>query len=75
MRDPHRASVRLILFSDRNEQQTRSEEGSLRDEIPQAGLGGSPTYPHVAKPFGESSQGAKRYLTGLSTWLLYLKTV
>ena len=23
----------------------RSEEGSLRDEIPQAGLGGSPTFP------------------------------
>ena len=30
--------------------QARSEEGSLRDEIPQAGLGGSPTYP-VDKAF------------------------
>ena len=27
----------------------RSEEGSLRDEIPQAGLGGSPTSPSCAK--------------------------
>ena len=30
---------------------------------PQAGLGSSPTYPNVAKPFWQSSQGAKRYLT------------
>ena len=31
---------------------------------PQAGLGSSPTYPNVEKPFWQSSQGAKRYLTG-----------
>ena len=33
---------RLIAFMHSG---ARSEEGSLRDEIPQAGLGGSPTYP------------------------------
>ena len=56
--------LRFILFSDRNGLSARSEEESLRDEIPQAGLGGSPTYSHMAKPFRQSSQGAKRYLTG-----------
>ena len=30
---------------------------------PQVGLGGSPTYALMAKPFCKSSQGAKRYLT------------
>ena len=44
----------------------RSEEGSLRDEIPQAGLGGSPTYPdreakvnkNLRGTEGRKSQGA-----------------
>ena len=30
--------------------QARSEDGSLRDEIPQAGLGGSPTFSQRSRP-------------------------
>ena len=36
----------------------RSEEGSLRDNVPQAGLGGSPTFPLTKKRVSE--QGATR---------------
>ena len=38
----------------------RSEEGSLRDEIPQAGLGGSPTYPLFIEKNVVSEQTAKQ---------------
>jgi len=36
----------------------RSEKGSLRDNVPQAGLGGSPTYLMREAPINKNQRGA-----------------
>ena len=54
----------MILLFCKKLKTVRSEEGSLRDEIPQAGYGAaSPSFPHREAIKEKSSQGAKRYLT------------